>query len=349
MSQIPPLKDLLRLVADAHNSGQDTWMHDGCLVQRLRHGMNNALYRVQLGNDAYACKLCVLDERQRAQREYRALSEVAHLDVAPQPICLDESCTIVPYPAVVYTWQDGDALGPQLTHAQLEALLDSLQCIHSCQPGESGKGLPTAWFHWFDLSPYLKELHELLEQYGSWLRDSQPAGKALFSRLERVIGICEKRLLSSMLDIQLTKVPLRLCHVDPNLANTVWGSDGHVRWVDWEFSGWGDPALDLAEFRWHQALDDVTPAQKAWMRNHYIPPASDADFTDRLVLWDCLLATRWPLIVLRWLWSAHNGPDRLRLTMPSIDQAVLRERLEKMIERAEGFFGMEASSELPAV
>ena len=64
-------------------------------------------------------------------------------------------------------------------------------------------------------------------------------------------------------------------------------------------------------------------------------PADDPGFEQRLAVWDRLLATRWPFLILRWLWSVHHGPDRLRLTHPSADPAELRTRLVRFIERAE--------------
>jgi thiamine kinase-like enzyme len=131
------------------------------------------------------------------------------------------------------------------------------------------------------------------------------------------------------------RFPLRLCHVDPNLANAIWGPDGRLRWVDWEYSGWGDPALDLAELRWHAALAGLDEAQHTWLRDTYRRPDDDPGFDERIAVWDRLLATRWPFLALRWLWSEHNGPDRVRLTRMRVDPAEMRARLVRFIERAE--------------
>lgn len=46
---------------------------------------------------------------------------------------------------------------------------------------------------------------------------------------------------------------------------------------------------------------------------------------------------RWPFLLLRVLWSAENGPDRVRLTRPDIDLAALRARFVRAIQRAERF------------
>jgi hypothetical protein len=107
--------------------------------------------------------------------------------------------------------------------------------------------------------------------------------------------------------------------------------------VDWEGGGWGDPALDLADLRWHAALVDLSEAQHTWVREHYHLPARDHDFEARIAVWDRILATRWPLLVLRGLWSVYNGPDRLRLTRPDADPEELRARLVRFIERADHF------------
>ena len=104
MSGIVPLmgpemfNDILHLVEQAHASGQDNITCSDWSLCRVRSGMNNALYRVELGGKAFACKLFVQDERRRAQREYDALRLITFLglDIAPPPLGYDESSTIAP-------------------------------------------------------------------------------------------------------------------------------------------------------------------------------------------------------------------------------------------------------------
>jgi thiamine kinase-like enzyme len=139
-------------------------------------------------------------------------------------------------------------------------------------------------------------------------------------------------------DLSRSAVPLRLCHVDPNPGNMIWGPDGQMRWVDWEYSGWGDPALDLAEYRWHAGWLAAPEDQHDWLRDNYEPPAGDETFWERLAVWDRLLAARWPFLMLRWLYSARNGSERMRLTVQDVHVSGLQERLERLMERAEGLF-----------
>jgi hypothetical protein len=96
--------DWLHAVAAAHAAGAHVWAEGRVAVHRVTGGSNNALYRVDTGGESYACKLCVADGRRRAAREYGALRllRAAGLDIAPQSVGLDESCAVVPYPAVIY-------------------------------------------------------------------------------------------------------------------------------------------------------------------------------------------------------------------------------------------------------
>ncbi len=330
----------LNVVAAARQAGADNWSEGNLTVGRLSGGYNNALYRVTLAGAAYACKLCVADERQRAEREYGALRllRAAGLEVAPQPLCLDESRDLFPYPVVVYRWLPGERLSPPLTQAQLAALLESVGQIHALRRRDYPDWeLPTAWFHWFDFEPYLSELNDFVAQYGAWLATTGPEGTGLRDRLARLVDRCSQLLTAMDVDVGQESLPLCLCHVDQNLANAIWGADGRLRWIDWEFAGWGDPALDLAELRWHAALEGLSPAQQTWLRANYRRLADDPGFEARLSAWDHLIATRWPFLVLRVLWSLANGPDRLRLSQPRHDPAELRARLRRFVERAERF------------
>jgi hypothetical protein len=65
--------DWLQVVAIAQESGGDTWSDENILVRRIMGGNNNALYQIAIGQETYACKLCVPDFRHRAAQEYSAL------------------------------------------------------------------------------------------------------------------------------------------------------------------------------------------------------------------------------------------------------------------------------------
>jgi aminoglycoside phosphotransferase (APT) family kinase protein len=335
-------QDWLPVVAAAHAAGAENWTEGEVSVSRIPGGYNNALYSVWCDGARFACKLCVSDGRERAAREYGTLAflRAAGLDIAPQPVLLDKSLAVLPYPTVVYRWLPGEPLCAPLGADQVRALLESIQAIHDLRVDSvPGAELPTAIFHWFGCDPYLDELHGFVSRYGPWLASTGAEGRALHGRLARLVDSCTAHLTSSGVDLALGAFPLALSRVDANLANTVWRENEQLRWVDWEYSGWGDPALDLSDLRWHAALEPLDDAQHTWLRQHYRRPADDPGFGDRLALWDRLLVTRWPFLILRALWSAYNGPDRVRLTQWAVQPAETRARLLALTERAECFAG----------
>lgn len=333
-----------RAVAAAHRTQQTEMAVDSCHVRRITGGNNNALYRVDVDGESLACKLCVDDGRRRAEREYGSMRLLwqAGLDVAPEPLALDTSCVLLPFPVVVYRWLDGQPIRPPVTAPQLAALLSSFQHMHDLTPSVAPQGcVSDAHFHWFAYAPYLADLNQFLDRYGPWLASLGGEEQVFLDRMRRLVDGCAKMFAQTDIDPGRECVALGLCRVDANLANTVWGQDGTVRWVDWEFSGWGDLAFDLADLRWHAAWEGVSEAEHAWFREHYRRPAGDPAFGARLALWDRFISTRWPLLVLRVLWSEFNGPDRQRLSRVQWSADELWSRMVRLLERAERVAGKE--------
>lgn len=329
---------VLRVVTEMHASGLPAWKGRGLTVNRVSGGHNNALYQVSSGRDQIACKLCVPDNRRRASQEYGALTVLtaAGLDLAPEPLWLDETCIIAPYPAVLYRWLPGEAVTHPLSQKQLDAFVETIQQCHDVRIEEHvTQALKDSWFHWFDAQAYLREMQSFLDSYGDWLAP-QSGGSTLRQRLDSLLALVVGMVRAVRLDLHRAHVPLRLCRVDANLRNCIWDGSA-LRWVDWEYSGWGDPALDLADLRWHAALDEMSPQQHAWVRERYRRPSNDATFEQRLAMYDHLLVTRWPFLILRAWWSSHNGPDRQRLSRDSEHPEDLRRRFLHFLERAERF------------
>jgi aminoglycoside phosphotransferase (APT) family kinase protein len=332
---------LVKIVAAAYSSGSEHWVEDDCTISRIRGGMNNILYRIEAGEEHFACKLCLVDERRRAAREFSALKllEASQIDVAPLPLALDLSTSILPFPAVFYRWLDGKPLQLDPTTEQLDSLMEGFQKIHALRREDHASyNLPEAWFHWFEYEPYLAELEGFLALYGTWLKRRDPEGAGLFQRLEK-LTVDSRDLLKqkNLPDPKLASVSQRLCRVDPNLANCIVGSDGKVRWVDWESSGWGDPALELAEIRWHISWARLSDEQHKRFRYDYSPPGDDVDFSRRLNVWDRVVSARWPFLILRRLWSWENSSQSERLRQPDFNPAEFRRRFMLSLGRAEKF------------
>jgi len=335
------IANCLTAVAWGRKAGRVSFEKEGILYQSIGGGANNALYQIRDGSQLYALKLCIRDNRHRAEREFKALRmlQQTDADLAPQALALDVSCSILPNPAVLYRWLPGETLGGQLSQPQLTALLGSIQKMHSFQQQDYDlANLPDAWFHWFDYAAYLRTMKDFMEAYGSWLARNSAVGRTLQIRLKALLHQLQEAVAGCKIEPSRQLVPLSLCHVDFNLSNAVYGDDGKVRWVDWEYAGWGDPALEVAELRWHAAMEQFRDDQHAWLRDSYRPPQKDAAFWQRVAVWDQVISVHWPFLVLRWLYSLEHGPDRPRLIQPQVDPSQLWERLSFQVERAEKVF-----------
>lgn len=332
------LSGYLATVAGMRQAGLHCFEENGVFYQRIGGGANNALYRIEDGERIYALKMCIRDERHRASREFNVmrLLQSAHFDLAPRVIALDESGAILPTPAVLYEWLPGETLRPPLSHTDIVALVESIQRMHECRyirfPNED---ITDAWFHWFQSGPYLEVMTGYLDLYGPWLDRVSAHSHEMYGRLSALLSECQAFCSNNKVDLSRQSLTLCLCHVDMNLSNAILGVDGKVRWVDWEYAGWGDPAMEVADLRWHASLEALSVEQLNWLRKSYRPPERDDGFWRRVNTWDRILSVHWPLLVVRWLYSLEHGPDRPRLTQPEVEPQVLWDRLTRFIERAE--------------
>ena len=70
-----------------------------------------------------------------------------------------------------------------------------------------------------------------------------------------------------------------LIRVDGNLDNILRDAHGRLTFVDWEYSGAGDPAYDLAELRWHPGASHLPDAWWDIALDSYTPLPDDAEFS----------------------------------------------------------------------
>ncbi|MBN1285887.1 MAG: phosphotransferase [Anaerolineae bacterium] len=197
-------------------------------LRPVEGGLNNVVYAFQCDGQRCCVKLYKVDERCRAEREWRALTLLTGQGYAhhPQPYYYDPAAHP---PAVVMAFVEGYHLGRRsLSRAQLAALAGALRAMHAITPASSGAAL---W-------PIAGNVSMILARLRSYPADAPAA-----AGVKRWLDGPDPPLLAQ-------PAPEVFSRGDPNLANCLW--DGaHIRIVDYENSGWGDRALDLAEIVEH--------------------------------------------------------------------------------------------------
>jgi thiamine kinase-like enzyme len=91
--------------------------------------------------------------------------------------------------------------------------------------------------------------------------------------------------------------------------------------VDWEYSGWGDPAFDVAQWATHASMVDVPLARWQWALDAYCRRAGERGFDDptlalRLRFYLQAMAVWWAVRIARYLYEIPAGLDRRLVPWP---------------------------------
>ncbi len=297
---------LEKLVAAAPATAQE-WTD--WIVKPIPGGANNLLYRASGAAGDFAVKFTIRDSRERAKREFCALQIIAEtgLEIAPQPILIDTES--YPQPVVVQSWIDGEVqvTPPTADHDWLK-LLEHHVAIHSIEPAVVKSRHLRAVID----ARSIAECHRLIETQLNRLPEPERPGH-LRELIARFYRKCDSFT-------GWNTAPVSLCRVDCNTLNfirrsTTWAS------VDWENSGWGDGAFELADIMTHPAYMDVPHERWAWMVDTYSQLVNDSSISNRVHIYYQTLLVWWNIRWLRYRYEMPRGLDqRLAKTPTTWDQ-----------------------------
>lgn len=318
--------DLLALIAylDRHPVvGIQTWRD--WQITPIQGGANNLLYRVAHPTGNYAVKFTIRDDRDRAGREYAALTAIADVGapIAPRAVLLDQ----VHYrqPVVVQTWLDGiTPTAPPATAEAWEKLLDLYCQIHAITPQRTAVALPAA------------TLNANSGAAGTTLIAQHLARIPAHERPRSLRAICA--WLEQWAPPQWPAPPRALCHVDSNWRNFIYRADGWAA-VDWENSGWGDPAFEWAELITHPAYADVCDAPWERLILTYAERMDDRTAVQRIAVYTAIMRIWWVVRWARYLYEAPRGLDVRLADRPPTWLADARAGYERSLAQAEQAIG----------
>jgi len=287
----------------------------GWQLARIAGGHNNILFRATGHGHDVAVKFTRRDERDRAGREYYGLLAIQPLGIAPQPLLLDRDG--YPQPVVVQAWLDGEVrAAPPADDAAWLRLLDHLAAIHASAPASDKIGRAALTF------TSAEPLRE--RALGGLRRVPEPARSGDLCELERRIA--------GATSPTWPEPQLAFCRVDPNTLNFVrrpgaWAS------VDWENSGWGDPAFELADLLAHPAYLDVPPARREWAIDAYCALRQDFALGERACVYYALMLADWAGFFARKSFEVVQGHERKErlVKRPPEWYAALRPKAERYL------------------
>jgi len=277
---------------------------------------NNRLLRASCPDADWVVKFAIRDDRDRARREYNALTLLEHLAprVAPRPVFCDPDSYLLP--VVVQSWVEGVALwSPPPSDAAWRQILETYHGLHAIQPADVARlGLRAG--------PLL----------GPWAPDEQVAAIVAYARQLPPAG--QSARLADLLDrlqrARFPRLPHSLCwaHGDPNVRNVILAEQGAVL-VDWEYSGLSDPALEMAKLMSHALVSAAGEDRLQWLAEQYAVLSREADMLSRIRLHHALSLASW---TVRLLFGYHvllqqpsrrlvgHGPEAEISTVENIDR-----------------------------
>jgi len=262
-----------RLPAEA---GAHAWA--GWQVRPLASG-NNRLWRVTRAADDWVVKLTIRDDRDRARREYAALTLMAHAapGIAPTPLYLDPDT--YEQGVVVQTWVAGTPLwSPPNDDAAWLKVVQAYARVHAARRPDGA-----AWAA--SDEPLLRP---------ATLAEARAGAHSLAQQLPPEGQTAPLAALLAALDaLTLPDLPVTWGwgHGDANIRNSV-ASEGGVTLVDWEYSGVTDPAQEIAKLMSHPAAAGAGEARWAWVAETYAALSGRPAMRER-VQWFYALRLAW--------------------------------------------------------
>lgn len=292
----------------------------GWSVTPIKGGVNNLIYRATSTSTDLAVKFTLRDARGRAQREYQALTALQQrgLHLAPTPIWLETDR--YPHPVVVQEWLEGEVMTiPPRTDAAWERLLQLYAAVHRVTPQTTELPIQTGVF----AATSQAEARELVfEQADLIPKRARPAElEALLKSLESV----------STSDAKAERV---LCHIDANVSNFI-DCAGELYAVDWEGSGWSDPAFELANLMTHPAYLDVPRSRWKWVVSAYAHLSRNDAIPERVEAYHPYLLAFWVARFARTLYEVPRGLDQRLVKRPDHWRADVRKKYQHYLALAQ--------------
>ena len=307
---------------DTHQpEGEVIW--NGTAIKKVSGGYNNLVYRVQNGEADIAVKFTIKDKRHRARREFYALQILAEagLKVSPQALWLDEENYTLP--VVVQSWESARPFdAPPKSRLDWEAFLSHYSIIHSLKQESSNSKVTDAVIN-FRNGLHGKEF--VLEAVGPLPVEARPAGL--------------KHLLNWFEDWRppaFPEAPSAFCRVDPNWRNFIRQGEKIIS-VDWENSGWGDPAFEIADMMCHPEYEHTTPEDWAFIIQTYASLTGDPDCHLRIMTYQLELQLWWVIRWARFLYEVPRGLDDRLVERPDNWQMETEKRLSDSIEKLHAY------------
>lgn len=312
---------LLNIFGQAIHQEKDEMFQDGWHLKRVYGGMNGIIYRADNSTTSspIAIKMRKRGERLRAVREFNALKLLSDLSIpiAPKPFALYTDISSLEGDVVISDWVEGDVLH-DLSDAPFslwENILTTFSKFHAIQHT--------------NLHPILESVSKTrstedvlidIEARYAQLPEGQ-LGQITKNDIRKIIDDYTKNRLQNL--PPATYISLITCDANPN--NMI-HHHGHITLIDWENSGWGDPASDIADLLIRPNCATLSDDMKQKIIRRYAQIMNLPELEERI------MAYEYPMLIVWLILSSRGFGDTLSNRFKGIRTFTLEQTLKQQAD-----------------
>jgi len=267
------------------------------LVEPLAVGGNNRVYLVRVGEQSYVAKwyyndAAVFRERMRAEYEFILHARKFGVICVPRPLGSDTQLQVALYEKI-----DGRRLIPgELSSARVIEAARFFARLNEPEVRAAGWHLQVASDACFSVTEHVKSVDVRIDRLADVVGD--PAARKLMARISTVWQGIKHRLDQANILDDLPAEWRCLSPSDFGFHNVLLQADGALRFLDFEYAGWDDPAKMIGDFFSHPGVPVPAEHLDAFIATS-LQPFTDADaIAERARLLMDVARVRWCCIVM---------------------------------------------------
>ncbi len=266
----------------------------------IKAGGNNKLFCLSSGSSKLLLKVYnAHDDRQRLKREFQALSFLykERFECIPGAFLKNDSLNYA-----IYSYENGKSKNAKdVTRNDLDQMVDFIVTLQGIKPVDVTEEFLPGVMACFSFQDYLNNIQIRLEKFKAHSQNNglpDMVKQLLQSDYVKVISDLVSDVMKKYTEKEIEEqIPLderRLSPVDFGPHNTIFGDDGSLVFVDFEYFGWDDPNRLVGDFLNHDQIKGISEEDKKYFLKKYLRYSTLSEYIlNRLDTITKLIAIEW--------------------------------------------------------
>ncbi len=318
-------------------------------TQRVGGGGNSRVFKVQCENGKYYCVKFYFsspfDQRDRLGTEYGSLKFIYEkgIHVVPQPVLIERSELVG-----VYEWIDGQKIASDtVTANDISFAVNFLAKLENLSHHPNAHLFNTASAGCFCIKDIIDHIEIKLQKFQSCPTDTEEFRRLkiyldqdFLPLLKEILSWIRANLGDTSFDQDIETNLRTLSPSDFGFHNALRKDSGQIKFLDFEYFGWDDPAKMIVDFTFHPAMDLSFELKQSFYQKMLLVFRHDASLRGRVACYYPLLGLLWCLIFL----NEFTNDDLKRRQFAMVDVKDTVTLQQRQLKKAEDLLGQVRSS-----